>query len=96
MSLAHAIGLDVAPVEMRVIEDRSFLLIARYDRTVGPGGELIRLHQEDFAQALGVPSHRKYASEGGPAFPDCFALLRRAATRPPREILKLLDAASST
>ena len=93
MSLARAVGLDVAPVEMRVVGDRSFLLITRYDRTIGPAGEVTRLHQEDFAQALGVPSHRKYASEGGPNFTDCFALLRRAATRPPRDILRLLDAA---
>ena len=93
MSLASAIGLDVAPVEMRVVADRPFLLVTRYDRAIGAGGTLTRLHQEDFAQALGVPSHRKYASEGGPIFPDCFALLRRAATRPAREILKLLDAA---
>lgn len=93
MSLARAIGLDVAPVEMRSAADRPFLLISRYDRVVSPSGELVRLHQEDFAQALGVPSHRKYASEGGPTFPDCFALLRRAATRPPRDILRLLDAA---
>jgi serine/threonine-protein kinase HipA len=93
MSLASAIGLDVAPVEMRSVADRSFLLVTRYDRAVGTDGSISRLHQEDFAQALGVPSHRKYASEGGPIFPDCFALLRRAATRPAREILKLLDAA---
>jgi serine/threonine-protein kinase HipA len=93
MSLASAIGLEVAAVEMRVVAERSFLLVTRYDRAVGAGGSVTRLHQEDFAQALGVPSHRKYASEGGPIFPDCFALLRRAATRPAREILKLLDAA---
>ena len=93
MSLAGAIGLEVAAVEMRVVADRSFLLVTRYDRAVGAGGNIIRRHQEDFAQALGIPSHRKYASEGGPIFPDCFALLRRAATRPAREILKLLDAA---
>ena len=93
MSLARAVGLEVAPVEMRTVGERSFLLITRYDRAIGPAGELTRLHQEDFAQALGVPSHRKYASEGGPNFTDCFALLRRAATRPPRDILRLLDAA---
>jgi serine/threonine-protein kinase HipA len=78
---------------MRSVADRSFLLVTRYDRAVGTDRSISRLHQEDFAQALGVPSHRKYASEGGPIFPDCFALLRRAATRPAREILKLLDAA---
>lgn len=93
MSLARAVGLDVAPLEMRTVQDRSFLLITRYDRAASAAGEVMRLHQEDFAQALSVPSHRKYASEGGPNFPDCFALLRRAATRPPRDILRLLDAA---
>ena len=66
MSLAASIGLDVASVEMRTVGDRSFLLIARYDRKRNDQGQLIRLHQEDFAQALGVPSQRKYASEGGP------------------------------
>ena len=93
MSLASAVGLDVAAVEMRVVANRPFLLVTRYDRAVDASGTVTRLHQEDFAQALGIPSHRKYASEGGPIFPDCFALLRRAATRPAREILKLLDAA---
>src|SRR3546814_14657428 len=33
LSLARAIGLDVAPVTMRHVDDRSFLLIERYDRT---------------------------------------------------------------
>ena len=93
MTLAAAIGLDVAPVEMRTVAGRSFLLITRYDRAQNADGQLIRLHQEDFAQALGIPSQRKYASEGGPTFKDSFALLRRAASRPARDILKLLDAA---
>jgi serine/threonine-protein kinase HipA len=93
MSLASAIGLEVAAVEMRVVANRPFLLVTRYDRAIDKSGTVTRLHQEDFAQALGIPSHRKYASEGGPIFPDCFALLRRAATRPAREVLKLLDAA---
>ena len=93
MTLAAAIGLVVAPVEMRSVDGRSFLLISRYDRARTLGGQLIRLHQEDFAQALGIPSQRKYASEGGPTFKDSFALVRRAASRPARDILRLLDAA---
>lgn len=93
MSLAKAIGLEVAPVAMRTVEDRSFLLVERYDRLRDADGHLVRLHQEDFAQALGVPSQRKYASEGGPTFKDVFALLRKATTRPARDILKLADAA---
>ncbi|GBH28811.1 HipA domain-containing protein [Sphingobium xenophagum] len=93
MTLAREIGLDVASVTMRRVRDQPFLLIERYDRTRDADGRLVRLHQEDFAQALGVPSQRKYASEGGPTFKDSFALLRQAATRPARDILKLADAA---
>lgn len=92
MRLAAAIGLDVAPVEPRTVEDRTFLLVQRYDRATGDDGFVRRIHQEDFCQALGVPPETKYASEGGPTFKDCFALLRRVAARPAVDVLKLLDA----
>ena len=93
MSLAAAIGLDVAPVETRVVRDRPFLLVQRYDRAVAASGVVTRIHQEDFCQAIGIPSETKYASEGGPTFKDCFALLRRLSARPALDVLKLLDAA---
>lgn len=92
MRLAAAIGLDVAPVEPRTVQDRTFLLVRRYDRATGDDGFVRRIHQEDFCQALGVPPETKYASEGGPTFKDCFALLRRVAARPAVDVLKLLDA----
>ena len=81
MSLARAIGLDVAPVEMRTVRDRSFLLISRYDRAIGPSGELVRVHQEDFAQALGVPSTanmRAKAGRNSPIASHCCAAWRPA------------------
>ena len=92
MRLAAAIGLDVAPVEARIVRDRRFLLVQRYDRALGHDGFVRRIHQEDFCQALGAPPETKYASEGGPTFKDCFALLRRVAARPAVDVLKLLDA----
>ncbi len=92
MRLAAAVGLDVAPVEPRVVRDRTFLLVQRYDRALGDDGTVRRIHQEDFCQALGVPPETKYASEGGPTFKDCFALLRSVAARPAVDVLKLLDA----
>ncbi|MCA6224744.1 MAG: type II toxin-antitoxin system HipA family toxin [Phenylobacterium sp.] len=92
MRLAAAVGLDVAPVEPRIVRDRRFLLVQRYDRALGDDGRVRRIHQEDFCQALGVPPETKYASEGGPTFKDCFALLRRVAARPAVDVLKLLDA----
>jgi len=93
MRLARAIGLDVADVQYRNVGNKRFLLIERYDRQAGEDGKTIRLHQEDFCQALGFTSARKYASDGGPVFRDCFALVRRVTTRPAAETLKLLDAA---
>lgn len=92
MRLAAAIGLDVAPVEPRVVRDRTFLLVQRYDRAIGDDGHVRRIHQEDFCQALAVAPETKYASEGGPTFKDCFELLRRIAARPAVDVLKLLDA----
>ncbi len=93
MQLAVAIGLRTASVEYRSVGGKRFLLIERYDRQVNEDGNAIRLHQEDFCQALGITSARKYASDGGPVFRDCFALVRRTVTRPAVETLKLLDAA---
>ncbi len=92
MRLAAAIGLDVAWVEPRVVRNRTFLLVARYDRSTDSDGHVHRIHQEDFCQALGINPERKYAGEGGPSFKDCFALLRRVSLRPAVEVLKLLDA----
>jgi serine/threonine-protein kinase HipA len=93
MRLAADIGLPVARVDPRHIDGRSFLIIERYDREIRPEGDVRRLHQEDFCQALGVPPEHKYASEGGPGFRDCFDLLRRACTRPAPAVLQLMDAA---
>ncbi|MBN9787412.1 type II toxin-antitoxin system HipA family toxin [Pseudonocardia sp. TMWB2A] len=92
LALAGSVGLDVAEAKWQEVDRRPFLLVTRYDRA-NKGGEVQRLHQEDFAQALGIPSNRKYAAEGGPVFKDCFALLRAVSVRPAREVLKLLDAA---
>ena len=92
LTLAKSIGLNAAEAEWRSIGGRAFLLVSRYDR-ITESGTTRRLHQEDFAQALGVLSSKKYASDGGPVFRDCFDLVRRAATDPETEILKLIDAA---
>lgn len=92
MRLAARLGLSVAAVEPRSVRGRPYLLVERYDRHTAADGRVRRLHQEDFCQALGLLPHRKYAADGGPAAGHCFALVRRACTRPAVEVLKLLDA----
>lgn len=93
MALAAEVGLSVAPAEPRIVSGRRFLLVTRYDRAQNAAGRVVRLHQEDFCQALGIPPEKKYAGEGGPKFKTGFELLRRVAARPAVEVLKFLDAA---
>jgi serine/threonine-protein kinase HipA len=91
MALARACDLNAAPVEIGKVEDIDYLLARRYDRIRGEDGSIRRLHQEDFCQALGIPSEIKYQSEGGPSLAHCFALIRDASTAPAPDLLALLD-----
>ncbi len=75
LKLAHRMGLPTPTVEIRQIKDIQVLLIERYDRRIEEG-RVSRIHQEDFCQALGVVSSKKYQNEGGPGFKECFALLK--------------------
>ncbi len=92
MALANACDLNVAPIEIGKIEDIDYLLAERYDRIRDEEGNIQRLHQEDFCQALGVPSEIKYQSEGGPSLADCFTLIRDASSAPALDLIALLDA----
>jgi serine/threonine-protein kinase HipA len=78
LRLAKKCGLPVPNVELRRIKDISFLLIERYDRHVKEK-YVERIHQEDFCQALGRLSTKKYENEGGPSFQNCFELLKETS-----------------
>lgn len=67
MRLAKEIGLEVANVEMRKVMDERYLLIERFDRKFFDD-KIIRIHQEDFCQAMGIPSEKKYELSEGPGF----------------------------
>jgi len=101
MTLAAKIGLPTANVAIGQAGDIDYLLIERYDRVVeksdtitektGPI-KILRLHQEDICQALGIWPEHKYQNEGGPSLKQCFALLRTHTSNPLPAILQLLDA----
>jgi serine/threonine-protein kinase HipA len=53
------------------------LSVERFDRQLHSSGEwLMRLPQEDFCQVMGVPSHLKYESDGGPGLSDLAGVLK--------------------
>ncbi len=92
MELACKVGLPTARVSIGSSEDLEYLLAERYDRERTVEGELLRLHQEDFCQALGLPPHLKYQNEGGPSLGQCFNLIRNVSSTPAPDLLNLLDA----
>lgn len=80
MLLAGDCGLPVTEITLREGRYRC-CLVKRYDREAGAGSP-VRLHQEDFCQALGYGYDQKYESEGGPGLKDCFALISEYGTEP--------------
>ena len=92
--LAKRIGLRVADVEFHRLQangrTHDYLLIKRYDRELMLSGKVHRLHQEDFCQALGIGWERKYETDGGASFADCFRLLRKVSSEPALDAEQLL------
>ena len=87
--LAREVGLPVADVRIRKTSKSSVTLIARYDRQL-ESGQWLRLHQEDFCQALGIEASRKYEKEGGPSLKQCAELIRQHAAYPLVDLQKLM------
>jgi serine/threonine-protein kinase HipA len=78
LKIAERIGLNVPKVEIRHAKKSLYLLVERYDRLV-QNNKVSRIHQEDFCQALGCVSAKKYQNDGGPGFQSCFDLLRNTS-----------------
>lgn len=66
MKLSKEIGFSTADVSLLPIAGLNTLLVTRFDRARDSNGRVTRIHQEDFAQALGLPSALKYERRGLP------------------------------
>ncbi len=75
LKLMEGFGLRAAKVEMASFGARKALVVERFDRLWTRDGRLIRLPQEDCAQALSVPPTQKYQNEGGPGISEIMGLL---------------------
>ncbi|HET9963347.1 MAG TPA: type II toxin-antitoxin system HipA family toxin [Nitrospiraceae bacterium] len=88
LKLMEAFGLPVNQTEIVTFGERRVLVVERFDRQWLPDGRLLRLPQEDFCQALGVPPSRKYQANAGglngPSIVDIVSLLR-ASDEPARD-----------
>ncbi|MBR0355350.1 MAG: HipA domain-containing protein, partial [Oscillospiraceae bacterium] len=80
-------------------EDEILFATKRFDRFVRDGGPKVdglprpqRLHQENLAQALGIPSSAKYEADPSQGYMrQMFSLLRRVSANPVEDQLKLWD-----
>lgn len=84
MQLARASQMNVATTSLEVFEGEHSLIVERFDRVTDDDG-VVRLHQEDLAQALGVSQLRKYEMHGGPGYKDMIRLLREKVPESRRE-----------
>lgn len=89
LAVARHLGLNVAEATIFQIPE-DILVVTRYDRTQGPQGTITRIHQEDLAQALRLPSSAKYEERGGPSLRRVAQLLREA-TGSSESLERLLD-----
>lgn len=80
MKLACALGISVAETAIEHFDGEHALVVKRYDRTRSANKHIVRLHQEDLAQATGVRSVQKYEADGGPGYNDIFSVFETHMT----------------
>ena len=74
MELARQAGLLTPDAEILQIGNYQAYVVMRYDRQ-REGVNIIRIHQEDFCQAMGISRLHKYEENGGPGFAACGKIL---------------------
>ncbi|MCP3367670.1 HipA domain-containing protein [Bradyrhizobium cajani] len=79
LQLARELGLPAAETKVMRFEQEIAIVVERYDRQVS-GNDIIRVHQEDICQAMGIPPTKKYQNVGGPTPADVVELLRTYST----------------
>ena len=80
--IVRAYGIPIANCEIGQFGSQKALIVERFDRLLHTSGKYwLRLVQEDFCQALGLPSSRKYEADGGPGIPDLARILRGSQDR---------------
>jgi len=88
---AERLGLLTEEASLGHFEDQRALVLKRYDRIVRDG-RVIRVHQEDFCQALGVHPASKYQNDGGPSIEDMVGTLWDSGSSPTEDVARLCDA----
>jgi serine/threonine-protein kinase HipA len=96
LTLARAVGLPAASSTVLSFADEKAIVIERYDRIAaekaGSQTRVLRLHQEDLCQALGLLPALKYQSDGGPTPQSIASLLRDHSHRASEDVRTFVSA----
>ena len=88
MKLAKLVGLNVPEVDI-IKGEYPLFIVERFDRNQTKTG-VSRKHQQDFCQAQGITSLKKYESDGGPTFADNYNLVKANSMSPIPDLNQLL------
>lgn len=77
MRAARSVGIDAAYTEYTSFKSQDAIVVSRFDRADIDGDRVVRLHQEDLCQALGMTE--KYETDGGPSALDIVRMLREVS-----------------
>jgi serine/threonine-protein kinase HipA len=91
LKLAAKMNLTAPQVEVRWLGDTPYFLIERYDRVHSASGQIQRLHQEDFCQALAIMPELKYEREGGPNVANCLKIIQDHTLNPVADSLAFIQ-----
>jgi serine/threonine-protein kinase HipA len=91
LMLARNLGLPAAQSQVMRFEKEIAIVIERYDRQQ-KGNKIVRIHQEDICQALGIMPTKKYQNGGGPSAVNVVELLRTSSTDREADVNTFVDA----
>ncbi|WP_404435850.1 type II toxin-antitoxin system HipA family toxin [Microbacterium aerolatum] len=80
MRAARLLGIHAATVDIMDFDGVPAFVTTRYDRSTASDGTVVRIHQEDFCQALSILPARKYEEDGGPTMADMVRLVGSASS----------------
>ncbi len=85
MRAARQCGIPTAEADVMTFGDETTYVTTRYDRLTTDHG-IARVHQEDFAQAMGISPGQKYEDDGGPSAAQYVNLIRETSSAPTEDI----------
>lgn len=88
MNLAKSIGLNV-PNTILIEGEYPLYLVERFDRKIQEG-IIKRVHQEDFCQAQGLTSRKKYEDAGGSSLAINYKLIKDNSSLPLKDLSQYL------